>query len=228
MEKKEISTGNCFICGAELGKVKMKNHVIKEHTQTEGGESAVLVRAEGMDKNYWLLLDIEANAVLSDLDSFLRKIWLECCGHMSVFSLHRFDGNEFAMRKKISDFSTGDKLCYMYDMGSTTELMISIVGETRRPKQKAKVRLLARNVAPEITCSCGKPATTLCSECMYDADNPFLCDGCAETHEHEEMMLPVTNSPRMGECAYDGYLDKWTFEPGKFGKGDTAANPKHG
>ncbi|MDR3341647.1 MAG: hypothetical protein LBT14_02455 [Treponema sp.] len=52
MSEKEIAVGNCFVCGVELGKVKMKNHVIKEHTQTEGGEGAVLVRVEGLDKNY--------------------------------------------------------------------------------------------------------------------------------------------------------------------------------
>jgi hypothetical protein len=55
-------------------------------------------------------------------------------------------------------------------------------------------------------------------EGRYTADNPFLCDGCAKTHEHEGMLLPVTNSPRMGECAYDGELDTWTFEPGMFGE----------
>jgi hypothetical protein len=56
----------------------MKNHVIKEHTQPEGGERAVLVKAEGRDKKYCLLLDIAANAILEDLDWFLRRIWLEC------------------------------------------------------------------------------------------------------------------------------------------------------
>jgi hypothetical protein len=175
----------------------------------------VLVRVEGLDKNYWLLLDIADNAILEDLDWFLRQIWLECCGHMSVFSLKSFDGNEFDMGKKISDFSPGDKLCYMYDMGSTTELTISIIGKTRRPKQKNEVRLIARNAASEFTCACGKPAVSLCTQCMYGADNPFLCAACAKTHEHEERMLPVTNSPRMGECGYCGEQDEWAFEPGK-------------
>ncbi|MDR3334986.1 MAG: hypothetical protein LBT13_08915, partial [Treponema sp.] len=168
----------------------------------------------GLDKNYWLLLDIASNAVLKDLDWFLRQIWLECCGHMSAFFGKSFGGGRFKfdMKKRISDFNPGDKLRYVYDMGNSTELTISIIGETQRPKQKNTVRLLARNVAPEFTCACGKPASSICSRCMYDADNPFLCDDCAKTHEHEA--LPVVNSPRMGECGYDGEQDKWTFEPG--------------
>jgi hypothetical protein len=217
MAEKEISMGNCFICGAELGKLKMKNHVIKEHTLKEGGENAVLVRAESLDKNYWLLLDIAADARLRDLDLFLRRIWLECCGHISVFSYKRFDEDELDMKKMIRVFSPGVKLCYLYDMGGSTELKISIIGKTRRPKQEDKVRLLARNTAPKYTCDCGKPATTFCAECSWQEDNPFFCDACAKAHDHDEMMLPVVNSPRMGECAYDGELDKWTFNPGNFG-----------
>jgi hypothetical protein len=219
MSEKKNSMGNCFICGVELGKVKMKNHVIKEHSQTEGGEGAVLVRVEGLDKNYWLLLDIAAKAVLKDLDSFLRQIWLECCGHMSVFFGKSFGiEDECDMRKRMHGFNPGSKFRYIYDMGNSTELTISIIGETRRPKQRYPVRLLARNVAPEFTCACGKSASSICIECIYKVDNPFLCDDCAKTHEHEEMMLPITNSPRMGECGYCGERDKWTFDPGKFGR----------
>jgi hypothetical protein len=48
---------------------------------------------------------------------------------------------------------------------------------------------------------------------MSDTDNPFFCDSCAEKHEHEEMLLPVVNSPRMGVCAYDGELDVFAFKP---------------
>jgi hypothetical protein len=101
MSERKISMGNCFICGTGLGKIKMKNHIIKDHTLPQGGEQAVFVKVEGLyDNNYWLLLDIAANAVLGDLDSFFRKIWLECCDHMSVFGRKKFDGMEFYMKKR--------------------------------------------------------------------------------------------------------------------------------
>ena len=92
--------------------------------------------------------------------------------------------------------------------------MITIIGETTRKRQKESVRLLARNIQPSFFCaSCGKPAIMICSECVYDSDNPFFCEECYEEHEHEDMLLPVTNSPRIGECGYDGELDVFDFIP---------------
>jgi hypothetical protein len=101
-------------------------------------------------------------------------------------------------------------------MGSPTELTISIIGKFRRPTQKDAVRLLARNVAPVFTCDCGKTAECICPAGWWNSTNPYLCEECAETRE-DERILPVVNSPRMGECGFDGDRDKWTFEPGKFG-----------
>ena len=77
--------GNCYLCGAELGKVAMKNHILKLHDDPAGEQECRLVKVEGMDKRYWLLLDLPLTASLKNLDDFLRKIWLECCGHMSAF-----------------------------------------------------------------------------------------------------------------------------------------------
>jgi transcription elongation factor Elf1 len=86
------------------------------------------------------------------------------------------------------------------------------VGETTRKTQKESVRLLARNIPPVFSCSaCGEPAAVVCTECMYDTDNPFFCETCGEAHEHEDMMLSVANSPRMGECGYEGELDTFAF-----------------
>src|SRR6266542_1177987 len=36
---------------------------------------------------YWLHLEAPSNASLEDLDFFLRRTWLECCGHLSAFRL---------------------------------------------------------------------------------------------------------------------------------------------
>jgi hypothetical protein len=42
-----------------------------------------------------------------------------------------------------------------------------------------------------------------------------LCDECAENSDDEGMLMLITNSPRSGECGYDGELDIWTFDPDK-------------
>jgi hypothetical protein len=38
-------------------------------------------------KDYWLRLEVPAATSLQNLDRFLRGIWLECCGHMSAFTI---------------------------------------------------------------------------------------------------------------------------------------------
>ena len=198
------SNGNCYLCGVELGKTKMKNHILKVHNDPQGEEKCYLLKVEGVEnKNYWLLIDIEVTDTLFELDQFLRDIWLECCGHMSAFYISRYE--EIEMDLELSIFDVGSKLLHEYDFGTTTETVITIVGETTREIHGDSVRLLARNVPPEFSCSsCGKPATLICNECLYVSDDPFFCEDCGEEHEHEGMLLPVTNSPRMGECAYGG------------------------
>jgi len=216
--KKIIRTtsGHCYICGAELGKTAMQNHIFKEHTSAPDGEKCYMFKIEGAyNKKYWLLLDIASNKSLDALDSFLRQIWLECCDHLSAF---RAGGGELDKRHKIGSLFVGEQFIHEYDFGSTTESLITIIGETHRPKQRDAVRLIARNIPPNYECtSCGKPAQQLCMECTYDGDNdnPFFCEECFEKHgeiHDTDMALPVTNSPRIGVCGYCGDEDIWALE----------------
>ena len=204
--------GNCYICGKELGKTAMKNHVIKEHRQGDDEQKCYLLKIEGAyDKNYWILAEFPQGATLAVVDKFLREIWMECCGHMSQFSRSGYE--EVGKSSKLQSFSLGDKLLYEYDFGTTTEAVITIMGETTRKKQKKSARILARNVPPAFKCSvCGDPAGHICVECIWDSENPFLCEKCGDIHEHDDMLLPVVNSPRMGECAYTGELDVYEFD----------------
>ena len=161
-------------------------------------------------------LEASSEAMLDDLDGFLRETWLECCGHLSAFRLgeRSFSASPMDGMWGIQDeptstkigklLSPGQTLAYEYDFGSTTELMIRVVAE--RPGQPTQpITVLARNDLPEIKCvACERTATSLCSECSYE-DDAWLCDACAATHEcGEEMLLPVVNSPRMGVCGYSG------------------------
>lgn len=204
--------GNCYLCGATLGKAAMKNHIFKAHNDPEGGERHYFLKIEGAySKGYWLYIDVPVTEELWAVDEFLRAIWLECCDHLSAF--YARGSVEIPKECKLSDFSVGEKLFHQYDFGTTTETIITIVGEMMCEERATSVRLLARNVPPTFTCeSCGEPATMICTECMYDSPNPFFCDACAEEHEHEDMLLPVTNSPRMGECGYSGELDHYEFD----------------
>jgi hypothetical protein len=55
------------------------------------------------DSAFWLDLEVNSSATLSSLDKYLRAIWLECCGHMSQFSVGGWGGDAIGMIRKISN-----------------------------------------------------------------------------------------------------------------------------
>ena len=212
------SIGNCYLCGATLGKVAIKNHLIKIHNKDKGGQECYLLKIEGVfNKEYWLYVDIPMEKTLYDIDTFLRKIWLECCTHMSAFFLPKHI--ELNANRKLKTFEAGTKLYHHYDFGTTTETVITILETIKREPQKEAIRLLARNVPPAFKCAdCGEMAAYIDTELMYESDNPFYCKKCRK-RDDDDMLLPITNSLRMGECAYSGEDDTFTFNPASFTSG---------
>lgn len=165
---------------------------------------------------YWIHIAAPAQAKLTHLDSFLRDIWLECCGHLSAFNIGGvsysggasgadFFGQDFGDDMDESMDITLEKFLYEYDFGTTTELTLKVVSVYEGLVKGKEIQLLARNDPPVIMCdSCDKVAVHVCTECVYDGEG-WLCDECASKHEcGEEMYLPVVNSPRVGMCAYCG------------------------
>ena len=154
---------------------------------------------------YWLIIEAKADAQLRHVDTLLRQLWLECCGHMSAFRIGR---RELAMTAAtaIAFARAASKVEYEYDFGSTTALMGELVGKRHGSIGRASVRLLARNEPLVWPCGdCKAPATVVCPYCI-DSDDGLFCDVHADVHEHagEEVYLPVVNSPRMGVCGYTG------------------------
>jgi hypothetical protein len=159
---------------------------------------------EGHDlPEYWLHLKVSSHARFDDLDNFLRDIWLECCGHLSAFSI----GKEEVRKSKKLEYVLQPEmqLIYRYDFGSTTELTVKVISEFKSNMKTGEVEILARNDPPKIKCSyCDNLATRICTECIY-GDAGWLCDACAEDHKcGEDMLLSVVNSPRTGVCGYTG------------------------
>lgn len=165
---------------------------------------------------YWLHVEIPGAMALADLDSFLRDIWLECCGHLSCFTIDGqrysvcpaedmlFGPQEKSMNKKIYNIlRQGTKFQHEYDYGSTTELKLRVVDVRKRQVRNPAVMLLARNDPPAWMCAkCGKPATRIqATGWEVDPDNLFCID-CESPNE--EMCLPLANSPRTGVCGYCG------------------------
>lgn len=79
---------------------------------------------------YFLHVLMNATSSLTVLDSFLRKIWLECCGHMSKFAQGGIWAGEIGKSRKANAIlAKGVKLNYVYDFGSSTELKIQVIEE---------------------------------------------------------------------------------------------------
>jgi hypothetical protein len=153
---------------------------------------------------FWLDIAARREAKLKDVDALLRRVWLECCGHLSEFyGNHR---ETVSKNRRIDEVLavTGSRLGYVYDFGSSTELLVSHLGVIQAAPVKA-ARIVARNEAPSWSCDvCGQPATMVCVECA-NGGGGFCCETHALKHGcGEDMLSPVVNSPRMGVCGYTG------------------------
>ncbi len=90
---KETSTGTCNFCGETLTKSNMTEHLQKCQARLSAGQEGHTQRlfhlfVEGTYRpSYWMHLELPAAVTLADLDDFLRAIWLECCGHLSEFTI---------------------------------------------------------------------------------------------------------------------------------------------
>ncbi len=97
---KEVSKGICSFCKGEFEKAKMTQHLkyCKQRateiaTELESTPARQKIRlfhilVEGRyNPQYWMHLEMSTSDTLADLDDFLRAIWLECCGHLSEFTI---------------------------------------------------------------------------------------------------------------------------------------------
>jgi hypothetical protein len=218
------TNGICSLCKAEYAKTAMKNHLVKclqKHPARKPSVFPVpiqtrlftiLVKGSFLHE-YWMYIEVPANSLLSGLDTFLRDTWVECCGHLSAFSIHgiRFmvDPDEYFPDDKGMNYLLeklpGMEFSYEYDFGSTTYLDLKVVSEREVEDSGRSIDILARNKPPVVNCdSCGKIATYVCRDCS-NRGMGWVCEDCAPDHEcGEEVLLPVVNSPRVGVCGYTG------------------------
>ncbi len=223
----------CNFCGDTFSKGGMSKHLAACGTRTTAAVASptpgqktrpITTRlyhlvVEGLGAPmYWLHLEMPASGTLSDLDDFLRQQWLECCGHLSAFNIggesyissvdKQWGMDEKGMGgvKLGKVLSVGQGFTHEYDFGTTTELKLKVVNERSATANKIEpIQLLAENDEPDIPCgNCGKLATQVCGQCIYEGEG-WVCDECAGEHAcGEDMLLPVVNSPRVGMCAYSG------------------------
>ncbi len=223
MTRRKQSQGECVFCGRAMTKSGLSKHLkscpqrqaaIKAAESNQpAGQTGPLYHLQIQDAwspDFWLHIEMKGDASLKDLDRYLRAIWLECCGHLSRFSVGGWRGQEIPMSRKIERvFKPGVELTHIYDFGTPSETLVKAVDiRTGSPLTKQPIYLMARNNMPEATCAeCGEPAGWLCMECLIEAGEwTTLCEKHAAEHPHDDYgaPIPLVNSPRLGMCGYDG------------------------
>lgn len=212
MDKKIMTKGICNKCKQLVTKNSAKSHINKCFNLSEAHPvDAFMVKVQWPHKSpiYWLYLSVPFTATLEDLDHFLRETWLECCSHLSQFTINdeRFSSSFNPGRYSSSEESSmsilsvkvlapGLKFIHEYDFGSTTELLLEVVGLIKVETSK-KINIMIRNQEPEFECAyCDEKAVMICSN-----EDEFLCESCVDD---ESFVLPLVNSPRTGVCGYSG------------------------
>ena len=210
----ELQTeGQCVFCNEYFSQKEIGRH-LSTHLKRKEKEDEVkqtnlfnhiVVEADFM----FLQLLIKSTCEMEEIDNFLRDIWLECCGHESGFHIKR--GEEIEMEEIVGNvLSPKTKIYHDYDYGTTTRTFIQSI-KVYDLDFDDDIVLLSRNEPLKIMCSiCNKKAATvLCSVCMWDSES-FFCKTCAKKHAktcedfEDYASMDVVNSPRMGECGYEG------------------------
>ena len=221
------SEGKCKFCNKTFSATAMSRHLQscserkKNQDKEEKKWKIFLFRAQAGP--FFVYFEVKASSSLKDMDEFLRDLWLECCGHLSAFTINnvRYEldtgcvdsmwTGKFgkahptkSMNAKLySALLPGLKFSHEYDFGTTTWLNMMCISERRGSLEM--IQVLARNDLPDFMCiSCGKPAKEVCTQCLWEGTG-FFCKKCAKKHKcGGDRFLPVVNSPRMGMCGYTG------------------------
>lgn len=227
----QVNKGKCYICKTEYTKAGIKKHLATCNNLGNGKKKYFLLKVEDCyKKNYWLYLQAKANITLDELDDFLRDIWLECCGHLSSFTIEDIiydkvyddDSSFYCDNEPMSEYKLeeilekGMKFIHEYDFGSTTKLKITVVDKYTGIDSLEGISLLARNNKQEYKCEdCGENASHIITDYYYEDLKP-LCDNCIENisddANYDNLFITITNSPRMGICGYKGNNDVYELE----------------
>ena len=141
VEKQVNFTGNIatamheaevVVLGVPAQSLRQNIKQLNKYTTNKKVKSSIYHIKISAYKAYWLHIEMNAMATLAELDQFLRDIWLECCGHLSEFTINgiRYETSpsddwlemdsksmNVQLRKVLK---VKDKFSYEYDFGSTT------------------------------------------------------------------------------------------------------------
>lgn len=210
--------GTCKACGRNVASSAMWTHLKKHVVGTVSGP-VYIIRVYG-GPQFWMYLQVPGNHTLYKLDEFLRDTWLECCGHLSMFTINGVeyestsDDSDFYRRKASMKYPINKVLTektvfrHEYDYGTTTELRLEVKAAGVPPiiNKKGIVPVALHDKVRFVCDVCGRDATGVCGFCTIFGENSLLCDDCMLDHpcqKEEPIILPTVQSPRVGMCGFD-------------------------
>lgn len=222
-------SGKCYYCDKEVEKRGIKRHLMSCKSRKERIEllpcekikNSNYFMIEISDKyrksDYWLYIACYKESKLSDIDKFLRGIWVECCGHLSEFVIHgitydciededfKLDdfyvgSEEQSMNIKLKKvFDVGTKFNYSYDFGDTTQLEGRVLDSFIYYTEDKNIEIMARHNNPRYECTnCKNDAK------YFSYETGPVCSKCVGEDEEYMNELGDLSSPRCGICGYSG------------------------
>lgn len=226
------SKGYCKYCGKEFTRSGMVRHLAscRERAAANAGKGKTgcyeLVIYGKYNSDYWLIVQMKDTETLLDLDQFIRDIWVECCDHLSSFTIGGQDyeslpskdyfwgGAPKSMNIKLQKvLSAGMLLSYEYDYGSTTELLIKVQRHLEGMNQEEKIIILSRNNPPRILCNkCGKNPAEWINPMNYYEEDAFWCEECLkERNRDPEEEEETEEEEAEEETEAEEYYDFWEY-----------------
>lgn len=224
-----MKKGRCYTCNDIYSDRAMTRHIKTCLGKVKGAkvsgnnssDGTYLIKVQDKyDSGYYLYLLTDGCVLLSEIDQYLRDIWLECCGHLSSFvidgiSYERYPDEEWGddedMEIEIHKvLHPGMTFSHLYDYGSTTELELNVSEKYEPLFDKKGIYLVGRNMPREFKCDyCNNKADFQFID-EYSGEQGIVCNSCMKGLEGEKEELyfsDIINSPRTGVCGYAGPAD---------------------
>lgn len=117
----------------------MSKHLLsckeRNNFNKEGNKECFLIRASAGP--FFVYFEININDTLEKMDEFLRALWLDCCGHLSAFTIDETKYNSYCEDLEPDEKSMNYKLSKLicinqtfqheYDFGTPTYLNLKVI-----------------------------------------------------------------------------------------------------
>ena len=224
------TAGECRLCDRSFTRLGIANHITSCRRRTVSREWDRQVAADGNDDlarayhleiwsaddpDFWMHVEIPAALTLETLDRFIRRKWMEDCGHPSRFIVNGEKYDSHVPDEKTHGFSypfpvnpmtvplsdvagiTDEPFRYEYDFGSTSTARIKAVSSGW--SKQSDIRLVARNDLAFYSCEiCGENASTIrIRDYEQDDDGEDRSELLCDPYKHPLGQVP--KNPATGE-----------------------------